>query len=48
KIAEKYRWQIIIKTTDMRDIGEFFQRHYLGFEEKGIEISVDVDPLHML
>ncbi len=48
KIAGKYRWQIIIKTTDMKDIGEFFQRHSLGFEEKGIEISVDVDPLNML
>jgi len=48
KIAGKYRWQIIVKTTDMKDIGEFFQRHSLGFEEKGIEISVDVDPLNML
>ena len=48
KIAGKYRWQIIIKTTDMKGIGEFFQRHYLGFEEKGIEINVDVDPVNML
>jgi len=48
KIAGKYRWQIIIKTTDMESIGEFFQRHYLGFEGKGIEINVDVDPVNML
>ncbi|TET41343.1 MAG: primosomal protein N', partial [Elusimicrobia bacterium] len=48
KIAGKYRWQIIIKTTDMKGIGEFFQRHCLGFEQKGMEISVDVDPLNML
>ena len=48
KIAGKYRWQIIIKTTDMKCISEFFQRHYLGFEERGIEIIVDVDPLSML
>jgi len=48
KIAGKYRWQIIIKTTDMGSIGEFFQRHYLGFEEKGIEVNVDVDPVNML
>ncbi|MFB0525911.1 MAG: primosomal protein N', partial [bacterium] len=48
KIAGKYRWQIIIKTTDMKAIGEFFQRHFLGFEEKGTEINVDVDALNML
>jgi len=48
KIAGKYRWQIIIKTTDMKCIGEFFQRHYLGFERKGVEINVDVDPVSML
>ncbi len=48
KIAGKYRWQIIIKTTDMKGIGEFFQRHCLGFEQKEMEISIDVDPLNML
>ncbi len=48
KIAGKYRWQIIIKTTDMKCISEFFQRHYLGFEEKGVETIIDVDPLSML
>jgi len=48
KIAGKYRWQIIIKTTDMKCIGEFFQRHYLGFEGKGVEVNVDVDPVNML
>ena len=48
KIAGKYRWQIIIKTTDMKCIGEFFQRHYPGFGRKGVEINVDVDPLSVL
>jgi len=48
KIAGKYRWQIIIKTTDMKCISEFFQRHHLGFEWKDVEINVDVDPLSML
>jgi len=48
KIAGKYRWQIIIKTADMKCISEFFQRHQLGFEWKGVEINVDVDPLNML
>jgi len=48
KIAGKYRWQIIIKTREMKCISEFFQRHQLGFEWKGVEINVDVDPLSML
>jgi primosomal protein N' (replication factor Y) len=48
KIAGKYRWQIIIKTSDMEYIGEFFQRHQLGLEWKGVEITVDVDPISML
>lgn len=48
KIAGNYRWQIIIKTMDMESIGEFFQRHFLGFEWRGVKVNVDVDPLSML
>jgi len=48
KIAGKYRWQIIIKTSKLGTVTEFFQRHSFGFEERGVEVTVDVDPLSML
>jgi len=48
KVGGRYRWQIFIKITDMNFIFEFFQRHQFGFEERGVEVNVDVDPLSML
>jgi primosomal protein N' (replication factor Y) (superfamily II helicase) len=51
KLAGRHRWQLLLKmknAADMRKVSEAIATHTTNQTESGVQVAVDVDPLHLL
>jgi primosomal protein N' (replication factor Y) len=52
RIAQRYRWQILLKATNTRMLHHFIHqlmsKHTSGFNRPQVKVAIDVDPFFMM
>jgi primosomal protein N' (replication factor Y) len=52
RIAQRYRWQILLKATNTRMLHHFINqmmsKHTAGFNRPQVQVAIDVDPFFMM